>query len=191
MACRLVDEPLGTKLSEISIKIHTFLFKKMHLEVSSAKWRPFCFDFNVLIQWLSKRDSHAVMYVDWRETYSDTLKLEMSSCWWTFHYRLHWKLSKWASDEKNKINKKRQNDIFRFSEWWTGNIFHPVWVRIMQDCGTGVGVTKTISSVPLYSDFFSIIKTHVSYWISRLYLTGVAAAQLRWHLSNMNVIQII
>ena len=27
--------------------------------------------------------------------------------------------------------------------------------------------------------------------ISRLYLTGVAAAQLRWHLSNMNVIQII
>ena len=56
---------------------------------------------------------------------------------------------------------------------------------------SGVGVTKPISSVPLFSEFFSIIKTHVSYWISRLYLTGVAAAQLRWHLSNINVIRII
>ena len=52
----------------------------------------------------------------------------------------------------------------------------------------GVGY-KPISSVPLFSDFFSIVKPHVSYWISRLYLAGVAAAQLRWHLSNMDVIQ--
>ena len=56
---------------------------------------------------------------------------------------------------------------------------------------SGVGVTKPISSVPLFSEFFSIIKTYVTYWISRLYLTGVAAAQLRWHLSNVNVIRII
>ena len=51
-----------------------------------------------------------------------------------------------------------------------------------------VGVTKPISSVALFSEIF---KTHISYWISRLYLTGVAAAQLRWHLSNINVIRII
>ena len=49
----------------------------------------------------------------------------------------------------------------------------------------GVGVTKIISSVPLFCVIFSIVKTHVSYWISRLYLTGVAAAQLWWHLSDM------
>ena len=55
----------------------------------------------------------------------------------------------------------------------------------------GVGVTKPISSVPLFSELFSIVKTHISYWMSRLYLTGVTAAQLRWHLSNINVIQII
>ena len=55
----------------------------------------------------------------------------------------------------------------------------------------GVGVTKPISSVPLFSEFFSIVKTHFRYWISCLYLTGIAAAQLRWYLSNMNVIQII
>ena len=54
---------------------------------------------------------------------------------------------------------------------------------------SGVGVTKPILSVPLFSTFSVIVKTNVSYWISRLYLAGVAAAQLRWHLSNMNVIQ--
>ena len=33
---------LGTILNEISIGIQTFSFKKMHLKMSSAKWRPFC-----------------------------------------------------------------------------------------------------------------------------------------------------
>ena len=53
------------------------------------------------------------------------------------------------------------------------------------------GVTKPISSVPLISRFFTIIKTLVTHWISCSYLTGVASAQLGWHLSNMNVMQII
>ena len=34
--------PKGTILSEILIEILTFSFKKMHLKVLSAKWRPFC-----------------------------------------------------------------------------------------------------------------------------------------------------
>ena len=33
--------PLGTNFSEISIEIHAFSFKKMHLKMSSGKWRPF------------------------------------------------------------------------------------------------------------------------------------------------------
>ena len=33
---------LATNFSEILIEIHTFSFKKMHLKISSAKWRPFC-----------------------------------------------------------------------------------------------------------------------------------------------------
>ena len=40
--------PLGTKFSEILIAIHTFSFKKMHLKMSSAKWRLFCLGLNVL-----------------------------------------------------------------------------------------------------------------------------------------------
>ena len=53
----------------------------------------------------------------------------------------------------------------------------------------GVGVTKPISSVPLFSQFFIIVKTHFNCEISHLYLTGVPAAQLLGHLSNMNVIR--
>ena len=52
----LLIEPLGTNFSEISIGIQTFSFKKMHLNMSSAKWRPFCLGFNLLYNpfcWIS------------------------------------------------------------------------------------------------------------------------------------------
>ena len=45
----LLIGPLGTNFIEISIGIQTFSFKKMHLKMSSAKWRPFCLGLNVLI----------------------------------------------------------------------------------------------------------------------------------------------
>ena len=59
----------------------------------------------------------------------------------------------------------------------------PIW--------SGVGVTKQIPPVPLSPRFFIIVETLVTYWIACSYLTGVPAAQLRGHLSNMNVMQII
>ena len=43
---------LETNLSEISSAIHTFSYKKMHLKMSSGKWRPFCLGLNVLmVEW--------------------------------------------------------------------------------------------------------------------------------------------
>ena len=42
--------PLGTNFNEILIKIYTFSFKKMHLKMSSGKWRPFCPSLIVLTQ---------------------------------------------------------------------------------------------------------------------------------------------
>ena len=39
----------GTNFSEILIGIETFSFKKMHMKMSSAKWRSFCLGLNVLI----------------------------------------------------------------------------------------------------------------------------------------------
>ena len=44
----LLIRPLGTNFSEILIRIQTFSFKKMHLKMSSANWRPFCLGLNVL-----------------------------------------------------------------------------------------------------------------------------------------------
>ena len=44
----LLIEPLGTNFSDISIGIQTFSFNKMHLNMSSPKWRPFCLGLNVL-----------------------------------------------------------------------------------------------------------------------------------------------
>ena len=40
--------PLGTNFSEILIEIHEFSFNKMHLKMSSAKWRLFGLGLNVL-----------------------------------------------------------------------------------------------------------------------------------------------
>ena len=62
-------EPLGIDFSEISIANDTFLFKKMHLEMSSGKWVPFGLGLNVLryIQALS------------------TVRLtQMCTSWWHF-----------------------------------------------------------------------------------------------------------
>ena len=47
-AAILSIRPQGTYFSEILSKIWKFLFKKMHLKMSSAKWRPFCLGLNVL-----------------------------------------------------------------------------------------------------------------------------------------------
>ena len=39
---------LGTNFKETSNEIHTFSFNKIHLKLSSGKWRPFCLGLNVL-----------------------------------------------------------------------------------------------------------------------------------------------
>ena len=44
----LLIRPIGTNFSEILIEIHIFLFKKMHLKMSSGKGRPFCLGLNML-----------------------------------------------------------------------------------------------------------------------------------------------
>ena len=44
----LLIEPLGTKFSEILIEIYKFLFKAMHLKMSSRKWQPSFISLNVL-----------------------------------------------------------------------------------------------------------------------------------------------
>ena len=51
-------ETLGTNFSEILIKIQNFSFMKMHLKISSGKWRPSCLSLNVFMSAsVSTRDS--------------------------------------------------------------------------------------------------------------------------------------
>ena len=49
----------------------------------------------------------------------------------------------------------------------------------------GVGVTKPISPIPLFSQIFTIAKTLVTCWTSCSYLTGVAAAWVWWHIEGI------
>ena len=56
----LLIEPLGKNFSEILIKTHTFSFKKMKLETSSAKWRPFCLGLNVLMRCTAQSGTHHI-----------------------------------------------------------------------------------------------------------------------------------
>ena len=84
----------------------------------------------------------------------------------------------------------------KLNGWISNFIPHFIWciylsmVRLklsdVSKGGSGVGTTKAISSFPVSSHFFNIVKTHVSYWISHSYLTCVATAYLRYPL-NMNV----
>ena len=44
----LLTGPWGTNFSELLIGIQTLSFKKLHLNMSSAKWRLFCLGHNIL-----------------------------------------------------------------------------------------------------------------------------------------------
>ena len=44
----LFISPLETNVNGIVVAIHAFSFNKMHLDMSSGNWRPFCFGLNVV-----------------------------------------------------------------------------------------------------------------------------------------------
>ena len=68
-------EPLGTNFSEISFGIQTFSFTKMHLKMSSAKWRPFCLGPNVLM--LCRKDD--CLFLTWNSSTG-----RMASWYWQY-----------------------------------------------------------------------------------------------------------
>ena len=57
----LLIGPWGTNFSEILFTIQAFSFKKMHLKMSSAKWRPFCLGLNVLNQELTELQTQSLL----------------------------------------------------------------------------------------------------------------------------------
>ena len=78
----LLIGPLGTNFSEILIGIQTFSFKKMHLKMSSVKWRLFGLGLNELkgegeprttradkINWLTERQAYSLYSISSRHTH--------------------------------------------------------------------------------------------------------------------------
>ena len=62
--------PWRTNFSEILIKIQNFSFTKIHLKISSAKWRPFCPRGNELIdpfiyRWWKTDSCQSAKHVTW------------------------------------------------------------------------------------------------------------------------------
>ena len=66
-------ESMGINFSDILIEIKTFPFKKIHLKISSAKWRSFCFGLNVLTLCYQSRDIYVWRYEDDQQNSIDGL----------------------------------------------------------------------------------------------------------------------
>ena len=81
-------------------------------------------------------------------------------------------------------------DFTKISEiQWNVHLIPSKSSQLISEINPGVGVTKSIPSVTLFWEFFSIVKTRVGYQILCLYLISITAAQLQWYKSNKNVIQ--
>ena len=86
----LLIGPLETNFSEMLIEIHTFSFKKIHLKMSSGKWRPFCLGLNVLsYNRIPKDSARKFRDIIWDDISSGThsitnyIKYIMFQMWWT------------------------------------------------------------------------------------------------------------
>ena len=72
----LLIGPSRTNFSEILIENQTFSFKKMHLKMSSAKWRTFCLGLDVLhcqFSNISNRDYQCLNKHSFPEYLSDAI----------------------------------------------------------------------------------------------------------------------
>ena len=68
----LLIGPLETKFSEILIKMYKISFRKMHLKISSRKWRPFCLGllpWNLLIKYIGNSSLCKCLNIFWVRHY--------------------------------------------------------------------------------------------------------------------------
>ena len=94
---------LGTNFSEILIKIQNFSFMKLHLKISSVKWRPFLQGWGWVKSWWcnqnkTKQSRHLLLFN--RVLHLNEF-LRFIHCFWslpsfptTTH---HWKFHSWSS----------------------------------------------------------------------------------------------
>ena len=97
---------LGTNFSGMLIEIHSFSFKKIHLKMSSGKWRPFCLGLNVSNQHYSRKKG-------WhygRETHI-CVSIYVSVVSWERGLILTGPLGKYLSDQSNFHSRKSIENV--------------------------------------------------------------------------------
>ena len=103
----LLIRTLETNFSEISSAIHTFSFKKIHLKMSSGKWRPFCLGLKVLTPF-STKDSNPNLGMfsiyGWARSQPCSI-CKLSSNWWRPGPVID---RKWAIDFHSTIRQNNQ-----------------------------------------------------------------------------------
>ena len=93
----LLIGPLGRNFSEMLIEIHTFSFKKIHLKMSSGKWRPFCLGLSVL------KDTYVAP-----ETYDLHISVVQSNNFLWFYAQIFYT---WLSFPLTPAHTLRNNDV--------------------------------------------------------------------------------
>ena len=109
----LLIGPLGTNFSEISSEIHAFSFKKMHLKVSSAKWRLFCLSLNELIPWWIDNSIH---YIEWDEitfSFPNFNGADFEVCKWINNFTPHF------TGQRDYLSMVRLKLIHVSKRWYT------------------------------------------------------------------------
>ena len=111
--------PLGTNFNETSIEIHTFSFKKIHLKMSSGKWRPFCLSLNVLskmfLLWYTSHYSD-VTWVSWHFKSPGTCLFHLTDC--SCSHRIKCQRSALLDLFLGKSISERSSNSERFSILW-------------------------------------------------------------------------
>ena len=121
----LLIVPLGTNFSEILIKTYTFSFKKMHLKMSSGKWRPFCLGLNVL-----------------RTHFQEDKKLSWKHIWPCSHYMLNLQSWGWQSGGRFKNTYELLNPRALKIPMLNKIVSFNVWVRY------SCGISKVPFEIP-------------------------------------------
>ena len=147
MACRLFGtkplsktiagilsiETLGTNFSEILSKIQNFSFTKMHLNISSAKWQPFCLGTDELTTYthngmlLLTHCNSSWIELDWTRT-------TRTPAFWGYpppphDYPYHWViLDPKSKEDKVKVTNLKNSPKFQIFEFRNGHYTrHTFW----------------------------------------------------------------
>ena len=188
MACRLVGakplyepmleyRPLGTKFSEILMTIHTFSFMKMHLKMSSVKWRPFYLGLNVLMDGITLmtctyRSSPSIVILDMGSTTKGPFTNDFA---FVFGFSLY-SISFHPNCCKGIITKSQLCHLSILDDlwiWWQRFWLTAKWNMAIFDC-EGDTLSETVSQVNNGTAIMASVTMYVNFCtqVQLLFQTG-------------------